>query len=233
MAKLPALTLTPRLQPDNSREGALLLQRYYAGLLGNGMGFEGGWWDGFDPSRTRHSSPDEFTSDDLLATSLLSVPIDPSAVILIVGERTHDLTLALKTLGGDRDLASLSDSEVRHLEDNSTIWNTLRSIKSIGPTTASKLIARKRPNLIPIFDQVISEAVYGGTSIDQWKRLHAALTADDAALNERLKSLRALAQLPEWISPLRIFDVIAWLDGSGKAMDILATGDDPKPGARP
>ena len=72
------ITLTRHLHVDEQDEAVYLLQRYYAGLIaGNASGFEGGHWDGFDPSGTREASPDEFTADDLLAASLLSA--DPTS----------------------------------------------------------------------------------------------------------------------------------------------------------
>ncbi|QSE87134.1 hypothetical protein JWS14_49705 (plasmid) [Rhodococcus koreensis] len=40
-----------------------------------------------------------------------------------------------------------------------------------------------------------------------------ALRADDAALHRRLLSIRKEAGLPDEISALRVFDVIAWMDG--------------------
>nr|WP_241769484.1 DUF6308 family protein [Rhodococcus opacus] len=40
-----------------------------------------------------------------------------------------------------------------------------------------------------------------------------ALRADDAALHRRLLSIRGEAGLPAEISALRVFDVIAWMDG--------------------
>lgn len=223
MTDLPSLTLTPHLRPENSDEAVVLLQGYYAGVLETGMGFEGGWWDGFDPSGTRNLSASTFTADDLLSASLLSADIHPTALLHILGERAEGLSSALQTLGGDRDLGSLSAHEVKDLEMNSTIWRELRAIPFIGPTRASKLIARKRPNLIPIYDNIVGEAVYGGTSMAQWGRLHTALTADHGALNDHLSSLRLRSGLPDWISSLRIFDVIAWLDASGKAKGLLRT----------
>lgn len=232
MADLPSLTMTTHLHPDNSNEAILLLQGYYAGVLRNGIGFEGGWWDGFDPSGTRDATRDEFTADDLLSTSLLSIRIRPTALLQILGERAGPLGAALQTLGDDRELAALSAREVRILEAESTIWRELRSIPSIGSTTTSKLIARKRPNLIPIYDGVVGKAVYGGTSRAQWARLHKALTADGAAVSTHLKSLRARSGLPDWISPLRIFDVIAWLDESGKAKKLLPSDDGTRLGRR-
>ncbi|WP_338538289.1 DUF6308 family protein [Janibacter terrae] len=198
-----------------------LLQTYFAGLLGTGTGYEGGYWDGFDPSGTRDESRDHFTADDLLSASLLSADIHPTAILRILNSDADALARALKTLGPDRELASLTQSEARELEASSTIWRALRSIPHIGPTRASKLIARKRPHLVPIYDEVVGSAVYGGTSDGQWVRMHAALTADSGALHAHLTTLRVLAGLPEWISVLRVFDVIAWLDGSGNAAEIL------------
>ncbi|UZG59889.1 DUF6308 family protein [Rhodococcus opacus] len=40
-----------------------------------------------------------------------------------------------------------------------------------------------------------------------------ALLADGGALHRRLVSIRAAAGLPEEMSALRVFDVIAWVDG--------------------
>lgn len=51
----------------------------------------------------------------------------------------------------------------------------------------------------------------------RWTRLNAALRADGGALHRRLLALREDAQLPDLVTPLRISDVIAWLDASGKA----------------
>ena len=233
MADLPGLTLTPHLDPSSDPqvrdEAVRLLQGYYAGLLGTGKGFEGGWWDGFDPSRTRGASPDVFTVDDLLSASLLSAPIYSTAVLEILGEKANRLSSALKDLGDDRDLGALSAGDVQALEKESTLWATLRAIPGIGSTRASKLVARKRPRLVPIYDEVVGAAVYGKAgSRGQWQRLHAVLTADGNALQEHLGGLRTEAGLPEWISLLRIFDVIAWLDGSGKSHGILNPKSPPK-----
>ncbi|PBC51550.1 DUF6308 family protein [Rhodococcus sp. ACPA1] len=42
------------------------------------------------------------------------------------------------------------------------------------------------------------------------------LRADDAALHHRSLSIRKEAGLPEEISALRVFDVIAWMDGKSR-----------------
>lgn len=229
------ITLTRHLHVDEQDEAVYLLQRYYAGLIaGNASGFEGGHWDGFDPSGTREASPDEFTADDLLSASLLSADIPPAAMVKILWNDCvrKSLSKALHALDEDRDLADLTDAEVRELERTSTIWPELRSIGGLGPTRTSKLIARKRPRLIPIYDSVVGQAVYGGTSRGYWTRLHAELTANRSALHRHLVSLREQAGLEERVSPLRIFDVIAWLDASGKGDELLARRSEERSAAR-
>ena len=217
-----ALSLTTHLRPENATAAIRLLEAYYAGPLGGTTLFEGGWWDDFDPSHTRESSQDVFTADDLLSASLLSAPIEASAVLQIVHDKASQLSTALKALGEDRDLADLDAMETETLESSSAIWRELRSVPHIGPTRASKLIARKRPRLVPVYDEVVGNAVYGGTSVGQWTRLHTALTANDRHLAKHLVSLHQRASLPDYVSPLRVFDVLAWLDGSGRAELILS-----------
>ena len=215
------ITLTPHLLEEHRRDAVTLLSRYFAGPLQRGDGFEGGWWDTFDPSGTRDESSERFTADDVLSASLLAAPIHPAAVLTILRDTGGTLTTGLRELGDDRDLASLSADEVISLERNSTIWQGLRSVAHMGPTRTSKLIARKRPRLIPIYDSVVGGAVYGDSTTSQWQRMHAALIADGGALNEHLVALRAQADLPRQVSALRVFDVLAWLDGSGHADRIL------------
>ncbi len=81
---------------------------------------------------------------------------------------------------------------------------------------ASKLMARKRPRLIPVFDSIINAYVLGGTGV-LWQPLHAALRRDECALQNRLVNIREGAKLPDYVSALRIFDVLCWMEGSGHA----------------
>ncbi|MEP7738883.1 DUF6308 family protein [Nocardioides sp. 31GB23] len=81
----------------------------------------------------------------------------------------------------------------------------------VGPTTASKLYARKRPRLRPIYDSVVARVI--GTE-QIWEPLRAYLQ-DCPDLHGDLISLRTDAGLPDAVSPLRIFDVVAWMEGKG------------------
>ncbi len=99
------------------------------------------------------------------------------------------------------------------------MWAALRDLPDVGVTRAAKLMARKRPRLIPIVDSVIRDHAFGG-EYSFWAPLHQALTHDDRALHGRLQEIRRAAGLGEEVSPLRVFDVLAWMDGSGKAQAV-------------
>ncbi|MDV6286638.1 DUF6308 family protein [Rhodococcus jostii] len=92
----------------------------------------------------------------------------------------------------------------------------LRTLPGIGQTKATKLIARKRPRLYPIWDSVVSQVL--GTERAHLNPVREALRAEDRALHHRLESLRKEAGLPEEISALRVFDVIAWMDGKNRGL---------------
>ncbi|MFC9839742.1 DUF6308 family protein [Rhodococcus sp. NPDC127530] len=93
----------------------------------------------------------------------------------------------------------------------------LWALPGIGQTKATKLIARKRPRLYPIWDSVVSQVL--GTERSHLNPVREALRADGGALHHRLLSLREEAGLPEEISALRVFDVIAWMDGKNRGLD--------------
>lgn len=83
--------------------------------------------------------------------------------------------------------------------------------EGIGWVTAGKLLAFKRPWLIPVYDEVVRKVVGAPTSF--WRPLHEDLRADDRRLHRHLRSIRAQAGLPPTLSVLRVFDVITWMTG--------------------
>lgn len=83
------------------------------------------------------------------------------------------------------------------------------SLPGVGATTASTLLARKRPRLRPIYDTIVAEVV-GSTRL--WEPLRAHLT-QHPDLHERLLRLREQANLSTDVSALRVFDVVTWMEG--------------------
>jgi hypothetical protein len=206
---------------DESDDRAVaVLTAYYRPLSSGGGGYTGGQFDAFDPSGTRSASANTYTADDLVAVTLLSVEVPGRAAMEMLVLQRRRFEVLLENMGPDRDLvneASVAESDFGPAWE---LWRALSELPGLGPTTVSKLMARKRPRLIPIFDSVIDRTVLGGTGV-LWSPMHAALREEERALYERLLRVRAGAGLDESISVLRVFDVLAWMDGSGHSEKVL------------
>jgi Family of unknown function (DUF6308) len=191
-----------------------LLGRYYGPVFGAPLFYGGAAFDTWDSTGTRAADVDRFTADDLVAITFLSVEASANAAHALLHSRRGEFSDLLIAVGPDRDLVD----EPEPFGEGSPQWGlmaALRSLDRVGPTIASKLFARKRPRLRPIYDSVV--AAVTGTQQGQWEPLRQALRADDRQLHTRLLRLRAAAGLSEQISPLRVFDVITWLEGKDQA----------------
>lgn len=87
-------------------------------------------------------------------------------------------------------------------------WNLLRTQDNVGWVIADKLLARKRPNLIPVWDNVVKCA--SGRPKNAWLRLDGLLR-QDARLKSQLRQLHQAAELPDLVSMLRVLDVVIWM----------------------
>ncbi|SDH47498.1 hypothetical protein SAMN05216377_12326 [Pseudonocardia oroxyli] len=98
---------------------------------------------------------DTFTVDDLVAVSMLSVTVPGRAALNILGPDAGELAELLAAIPTDVDLV---DAEPHMIDDGSAanhLWQALRSQAGIGPVVAGKLLARKRPRLVPVMDSVV------------------------------------------------------------------------------
>ena len=87
----------------------------------------------------------------------------------------------------------------------------LDPLPGIGWVTANKLIARKRPRLVPVYDSVVRDALQPGP--DQfWARLRSCLAEHDDVRAEldRIRE-RSAADL----SHLRVLDIVVWMRAFG------------------
>lgn len=193
--------------------GALgLLRRYYGDPFGSST-YTGAVFDVWDSTGSRTADADRFTADDLVAVTFLSVDTPGPAAIQVLRDSADEINAMLAAIGPDRDLADETDP----ITPDWPAWrlnSRLRHFHDVGPVIASKLLTRKRPKLLPIWDAVVAKVT--GTERDQWVPLRAALAADDRALHARLLRLREAAGLPGLVSSLRVFDVVCWMEGKDK-----------------
>ncbi|EYT83619.1 MULTISPECIES: DUF6308 family protein [unclassified Streptomyces] len=158
----------------------------------------------------RPETADTVTAEDLIAVQTLSVRVPaPVALDLLEGELGVRMSELLRAIPAGLDMA---DAGTTHLAEGSpadAAWKLLREQPRIGWVTAGKLLARKRPRLLPVYDQVVRCVLGGPESV--WLGLCAALQADERALHHALVELRQRAGLPEHISVLRVCDVVLWM----------------------
>jgi hypothetical protein len=220
---MPDITLTASLRPENEEYAVAVLQFYYSDLKyqpidHKNVGFTGGAWDSFDPSGTRERTRYEFTSDDLVSLAFLSVPLKALTVHdLLIRRRSEftELLMALKPYE-NVDFAMLDGVDRETFPEGWALETALREVPSVRPPAASMLMARKFPRLFPILDQVVVDFVFVRAR-SRWIALHRKLRENDFELHKRLIRIRDAAGLDAGISPLRVFDALAWMDGSGQS----------------
>ncbi|MEJ5914502.1 DUF6308 family protein [Pseudokineococcus sp. 1T1Z-3] len=213
--RLPAALSTP----DDSAALALL-REYYAEDDDGRPHYTGAAFDRWDPSRTRAASVDVFTADDVLALPLLSVQLNGRAVLDLLVRRADELNALLAEVPADLDLVDVETPITRDWPA-SRLLAALRTLDRVGTTTATKLIARKRPRLRPVWDTVV--ATHLGVWSSYIEPFRKELQKDDRALHVRLVRLGQKAEV-EGVSPLRVFDVVTWLEATKAGR--RATGDE-------
>lgn len=205
-ARLASLLSPPRLD-----DAADVVRQYFAPRAEGG--FTGAYFERLGGGGDRPEIADRFTAEDLVAVSMLSVRIEGHAAIELLIRRSSRLSELLRAIPADVRLGEIRPDELGETWAPRGLYRELRSIGSIGPTTASKLLARKRPHLVPVYDTVVDREL-SLIEGDLWKPLHAWLVTDGGANERHLAQVRDRAGVPD-ISILRIFDVLAWMTGSG------------------
>ena len=205
-----AITLPSTLQIDDDRAAIDALRRYFGDpYLDSGRCYVGAYFDSWTTDGTATDS-DRFTPDDLISVTFLSVDVKPLAARELLASRRDHYAELLTQIGPDRDLTD----ERAPATPAWPAWRLdteLRQLPGIGRTIASKLLARKRPRLLPIWDSVIAAVL--GTHDQHLEPVRIALRRNDRELDRRLRRIRADAGLPEYLSVLRTLDVITWMDG--------------------
>jgi hypothetical protein len=217
MAKIEKL-----IDPETS---APLVRAYYKGVeWGEGglFSFSGAKFETLARGGHRADAAEEITYDDLVAVTMLAVEVPAhTALGLLSGPEGRAVTSQLRAIPRLQRLGGVDVEELYDPENPANqLWELLGSMKGMGRTTRSKLMARKRPHLIPVWDSVIGEAM--GTRDDHWRWTHEIATEHA----HTLAAIRREAGVASGVSLLRILDVTLWMRGAGAGQVKKGTGVD-------
>ena len=207
--------------PGRLREEDLatcLVKRYLAPDPATGRArYSGAYFQQLGGGGDREDIADQFTAEDLLAVTMLSVRIEGYHALEILRYRADELNGLLAQIPRNVDL---QDPEAAaHIAKGGPAWRLWATIcdieprperNRIGPVAAGKLLARKRPDLLPVYDSRIKMVLSRPhTDNKWWHDLHDQLIKD-AGFVQELESVRKKAGV-DHMSLLRVFDVMCWM----------------------
>jgi len=197
-----------------------LVEAYFAEDPATGRArYSGAYFERLGGGGDRPEAAYQFMAEDLLAVSMLSVRVDRYYALHVLDYRSRELSglLARISLG-----VALQDPGAEALIARGgpawELWQLLHDIRpwpgddQLGPVAAGKLLARKRPHLIPVYDSRVKRVLgRPGTDLWWWRDLRRQLIKDQELVGE-LESVRARAGAGH-LSLLRTFDIMCWMFG--------------------
>ncbi|MYS13720.1 hypothetical protein GTW73_07140 [Streptomyces sp. SID4982] len=190
-------------------ERAVTSLRRYFGLEG-GAPYTGARFEHLGGGGDRVEVADAVTAEDLVAVQMLSVTVPGWVSLdLLEGDLGQQMSRLLREMPRELDMAEAEAGELESGSAAEWAWDLLDAQHGVGWVTAGKLLARKRPRLVPVYDRVV-RCVLGSPS-SFWLDLHRALRANGRALQHELLDLRERAGIPETVSALRVCDVVLWM----------------------
>jgi hypothetical protein len=139
----------------------------------------------------------QITAEDLMAASMLSVRVIRYYALHVLDYKGREISGLLAQIPVD---VKLADDRAEYLIGQGgpawELWQLLHDIQPplhrnrLGPVAAGKLLARKRPHLIPIYDSYVERVLGRTRTHGTWRRdLRCQLTGD-AALVSELEAVR-------------------------------------------
>jgi hypothetical protein len=121
----------------------------------------------------------------LIAVQTLSVNVPaPVALDILEGRLGARLSGLLQAIPRDIDMVDADAVVVADGSPADRAWGLLCEQYGVNWVIAGKVLARKRPRLLPVYDRVVRCAI--GRPPSFWLALHAVLREDGAALHRQL-----------------------------------------------
>ncbi|MSS85172.1 hypothetical protein FYJ24_10465 [Actinomycetaceae bacterium WB03_NA08] len=219
----------PDILLDLSEESfaAKLLKDYFftTKKTGNTPLFSGACFESLGSDHNaRHAF--EITAEDIVAVQCLGVGFTGDQCIALIEEKKTDIAKILNDPNMKPDAKLWADDQVKIEEAGSPgnrLWELLKTPDNngIGSTKASKLMARKRPSLFPVYDKWVAKAL-GRKNANHYWTVYRDLVLTElngTPLHEHFSNLKIKLNLPDQVTPLRVCDVILWYSNNPRLAD--------------
>jgi hypothetical protein len=199
-------TLDRFIRGDLRPAAVLNVGRYFNTDLYTGARFER-----LDGGGDRPEVAHQFTASDLTAVRCLGTDIHPSAAIAILETHANRLSALLRRTPH----TPLHEAPLNEIDASSSAGTLLSMLRSddfphLGRMTALKLLARKRPHLVPCYDIVVARVLDKPRGV--LRCLHSWFH-DDPERAKALAEMRDEVGGIEDISLLRCMDAAVWMHG--------------------
>jgi hypothetical protein len=185
---------------DNAAQIDRYLKRYFDGASGDQ--FTGRWFEDFAAIGDTH----RFEASDIVAVETLSVTVPPEAAAKLLvtdGERFNSL---LRQIPREQDLWQVRRLAVDVGSPADDLHAALRTLPGVDWVTAGKLMAAKRPRLIPILDNRVKDLLKPPEGLF-WLSLYDELSDESC----RAAIAQACTSAPPHVTLLRRIDVALWM----------------------
>jgi hypothetical protein len=147
---------------------------------------------------------------------MLGVTVPARAAIRLLETERDEFSRLLRVIGPDRPIWEADDAELAEGSPASDLWHRLEDLDHVGPVIAGKLMAAKRHNLIPVYDQHVHAAL-GWPTGRFWVTMRESMVEAHEAAAEAGREAEA------GVAALRAVDIVVWMHQHGwtKAGDHL------------
>lgn len=170
-----------------------------------------GAYTGSHFERLVSADPYSIDARDLLAVSMLGVQVPASAAIRILGPEAPTISRLLRSIPPDVSIDE-PGADLLLAEGGPAwrIWDVLRALHGLGRTITSKLLAAKRPALIPIHDTHVARAL-DLEKINAWEYWRVFMQKPEA--RQGIAAVRQGAKSPgvDGLTDLRLLDIVIWM----------------------
>jgi hypothetical protein len=181
------------------------LSTYFGGKAGDK--FSGRWFEKF----AAMGDPNRFEPSDVIAVEALSVKVPPESAATLLLTEADRFNGLLERIPLDTDLWQEDRSVIESGSAAHDLHTALDDLPKVGWVTAGKLMASKRPRLIPILDKEVKRVLKPPKG-RFWVTMYDQLSNEDC----RQKITEACATAPAEISLLRRIDVALWMHATRK-----------------